>query len=193
RHQSSYRRTRKALRVRPDPSFLPATTETQDHIIYNPPSSVPNVYHTPQKFLPKTDPRIKIHTAAQASAAANQPPSTSTSRLLPQQPMTKQPLPEPIRPIYQKKYHVTPEQVEEIRKLRKEDPKHWTRYRLAEKYDCSQFFIGLCWSTPEAATPPDLAAQYKADLENIKSKWGPRKREAREMRSERKKLWGRDA
>ncbi|KXL49491.1 hypothetical protein M433DRAFT_455194 [Acidomyces richmondensis BFW] len=177
RQQSSYRRTRKALRVKPDPSFLPSTTETQDHIIFNPPSSVPNIYHTPHKFLPDTDPRKRSHTSPSYGGATL--PSIASS--------AKPSLPPSVRPEYQKKYHLTPEKIDEIRRLRKEDPRKWTRVRLAEKFECSQFFVSLCCSAPE------IKAERDKELEEIKKKWGRRKTEAREARQERKKLWGRDA
>ncbi|KAK5120731.1 hypothetical protein LTR85_006089 [Meristemomyces frigidus] len=186
RQQSSYRRTRKALRVKPDPSFLPSTTETQDHIIFNPPSSAPNVYHTPLKFLPKTDPRSRLRTSAPTSSAT---PSTTpaTSSISSPTAASTRSLPTPVRPQYQKKYHLTQEQVEEIRTLRAEDPRKWTRVRLAEKFECSQFFVSLCCSAPEVKAEQDKA------LEEIKRKWGRRKTEARDARQERKKLWGQDA
>ena len=179
RHESTYRRTRKALRVKPDPSFLPSKTETQDHIIFNPPSSAPNVYHTPPLFLPSNDPRRKLHTRI--------PTSPTTSSASPATAKEKRPLPQAVRPEYQKKYHLTPEQVEEIRRLRKEDPRKWTRVRLAEKFECSQFFVSLCCSAPE------VKAEQDKQLEDIKKRWGRKKTEAREARQERKKLWGQDA
>ncbi|KAK5685508.1 hypothetical protein LTS10_003587 [Elasticomyces elasticus] len=180
RHESTYRRTRKALRVKPDPSFLPSKTETQDHIIFNPPSSVPNVYHTPSLFLPNNDPRRKLHTRASTpgvSTPAGTSPVAAATRALPQA----------VRPEYQKKYHLTPKQVEEMRKLRSEDPRKWTRVRLAEKFECSQFFVSLCCSAPE------VKAEQDKQLDAIKERWGRRKSEARDARQERKKLWGQDA
>lgn len=186
RHESTYRRTRKALRVKPDPSFLPSATETRDHIIFNPPSSVPNVYHTPSLFLPKNDPRRKLHSQAPTPSAT--PPSTpGTSAIPPATSSQSRSLPQSVRPVYQKKYHLTPEQVEEIRRLRKEDPRKWTRVRLAEKFECSQFFVSLCCSAPE------VKAEQDKQLEEIKKRWGRRKTEARGARQERKKLWGMDA
>ncbi|KAK3115665.1 hypothetical protein LTR53_004766 [Teratosphaeriaceae sp. CCFEE 6253] len=186
RHESTYRRTRTALRVKPDPSFLPSRTETQDHIIFNPPSSAPNVYHTPALFLPSSDPRRKQHTRT--------PPPLSTPTTATPAPSAvasivaeKRPLPLSVRPEDQKKYHLTPEQVEEIRRLRKEDPRKWTRVRLAEKFECSQFFVSLCCAAPE------VKAEQDRQLEEIKQRWGRRKTEAREARQERKKLWGQDA
>src|SRR5256885_13642591 len=64
RYQSSYRRTRSRLNIKPDACFLPSTTEIHDHILYNPPPSAPNVYHTPTIFLPKSDKRRQIHDVA---------------------------------------------------------------------------------------------------------------------------------
>lgn len=182
RHQSTFRRTRKALRVKPDSSFLPTTTEPTDHVIFNPPSSAPNIYHTPMKFLPKDDPRQKLHTLA----TATRPPSSIVPTPSSDSP-TKTRLIPSVRPIYQKKYHLTQVEIDEIRRLREEDPRHWTRVRLGEKFNCSEFFISLCCKSPE------IAAEREKEIEQIKSRWGRSKREAREERVERRKLWGRDA
>ena len=187
RHQSSYRRTRKALRVKPDPSFLPSTTETSDHIIFNPPSSTPNVYHTPLKFLPATDPRRKFHTSASAPSITASAASSISSVVSPASYAQAQAQAPPVRPQNQKKYHLTQSQIDEIRALRAEDPKKWTRVRLAEEFECSQFFVSLCCSAPEVKAEQDKA------LEEIKRRWGRKKTEAREARQERKELWGRDA
>ena len=78
-----------------------------------------------------------------------------------------------MRPRQEKKYHLTPAQVAEIRKLRAEDPQVWTRVRLAEKFECSQFFVSLCCSSPE------IKEQRDKELEEIKRKWGRKKTEAR--------------
>jgi hypothetical protein len=59
--------------------------------------------------------------------------------------------------------------------------------RLAEKFECSQFFVSLCCSAPEIKDEQD------EELARLKARWGRRKTEAREARQERKKLWGQDA
>lgn len=196
RDQSTYARTRKALRVKPDPSFLPSKTELQDHIIVNPPSSLASVYHTPSKFLPKSDPRRRLHSLASPAPAVLAPTNTSTAptgalstiAALRRRPaaLTAKSLPS-VRPEQEKRYHLAQPQIDEIRRLRVEDPRKWTRMALAEKFECSQFFISLCCSAPERKD--DAATQ----LAEIKSRWGRRKTEARLQRSERKKMWGRDA
>ena len=189
RHTSSFRRTRKALRVKPDASFAPSATETQDHIVFNPPSSAPNVYHTPQKFLPQNDPRRRLSAIAPTSSSSTPPSTPGNASGTAQQPTNTSGMgvSTVLRPRQEKKYHLTPAQVDEIRKLRAEDPKMWTRVRLAEKFECSQFFVSLCCSSPE------IKEQRDKELEEIKRKWGRKKTEAREDRQTRKALWGRDA
>jgi hypothetical protein len=92
-----------------------------------------------------------------------------------------------VRQPYEKTYHLTEADVAEIRRLRKEDPEQWTRVRLAEKFGCSQFFVGM------VAKAPEKAAAVEKQHEDARRKWGQRRREAREDRGRRKVLWGRDA
>lgn len=191
RHKSTFRRTRKALRVKPDPSFLPSKTETQDHIIFNPPSSAPNVYHTPLKFLPKGDPRRRFYSAASLQPSAP-PPQDALAAAEAEEPQTtfqqiaatRTRLPPSVRPKHEKKYHLTEPQIEEMRRLRAEDPRQWTRGRLAERFECSQFFVSLCCSAPE------MKAEQEALAEAARARWGRRRREATEDRATRKVLWG---
>ncbi|CBX91704.1 predicted protein [Plenodomus lingam JN3] len=165
-------------------------------LVFNPPSSAPNVYHTPLKFLPKDDKRRQLYAAAQtyATTAAHRrqtspiaTPGTplSSSSLLPPRPTSA--LPAPVREPYEKKYHLTDVDIEEIRSLRKSDPKTWTRVKLAAKFGCSQFFVGM------VAKAPERAAAVTRSHEAARQKWGERRRIAREDRERRKLLWGRDA
>jgi len=177
RHESSARRTTKRLRTKPDPSFTSSIPASQmnDHIVFNPPSSAPSPYHTPPVFLPPNDPRRKL--LAQSHSHAN--PYDQPDRRLP-------PMLTGHRP-YEKKYHLREKEIEEIRRLRTEDPFKWTRTKLAEKFDCSQFFVGMvCPASKEKMDKHD------EEIERIKAKWGRRKRYAREDRGKRRELWGRD-
>ena len=174
RHASSARRTAKKLRVKPDSfsSSIPPEN-VNDHIVFNPPSSAPSVYHTPVAFLPPNDPRRKL--LAQSYLHAN-PYGQSYKRL-----------PPPVRVTQPKKYHLGPEEIEEIRRLRAEDPFVNTRKKLAERFQCSQLFVGMiCEASKERKD------QQKQILANAKAKWGRRKKEAREDRAKRRELWGRD-
>ena len=176
RHESSARRTTKRLRTKPDSSLgfrsklLPGV---QDHIVFNPPSSAPSPYQTPSIFLPPNDPRRQL--LAQSHSHAN--PYQDHNRRLPQ----------PVHKPYEKTYHLNQAQIADIRRLRTEDPFKWTRAKLAEKFGCSQFFVGM---VSEAST--ERKEQSRQALENTQARWGKRRRYAREDRAKRRELWGRD-
>ncbi|KAF2099843.1 hypothetical protein NA57DRAFT_75347 [Rhizodiscina lignyota] len=198
RHESSRRRLIKRLRLPPAPSFAQSSSQ-RAQIIFNPPSSAPNVYHTPLKFLPKSDPRRRLYSLASTSPDAAQsshhnPSGTSPIARPSGRSVTSYPpaadgetkLPPPLKAPTAKRYHLTQADVDEMRRLRAEDPKTWTRAKLVEKFDCSSFFVAITCKNVEAG-------QEAADrLEEIKRKWGPRKRRAREDRVKRKEMWGRD-
>ncbi|KAL8950489.1 MAG: hypothetical protein Q9222_003478 [Ikaeria aurantiellina] len=175
RHESSARRTTKRLRVKPDPSFTSAipTSQLQDHIVFNPPSSSPSPYQTPAAFLPPSDPRRSL--LAQSHDHAN-PYAQPNKRL-----------PPPIKKPLEKRYHLKETEITEIRRLREKDPFTWSRKKLAEKFDCSEFFVAMiCEASPERKE------QQRKALEDVKARWGTRRRHAREDRQKRRELWGRD-
>ena len=95
-------------------------------------------------------------------------------------------MPPPLTAPQQKKYHLTQEDVEQMRQLRALDPKKWTIGALADKFKCSYFFAQI--TCKNAAAGKEAAEK----LQQIKEKWGPRKRMAREDRTKRKDLWGRE-
>ncbi|KAF2403793.1 hypothetical protein EJ06DRAFT_527393 [Trichodelitschia bisporula] len=205
RHESSFRRHAKRLMIQPPPSFLANTsTPASTHVIFNPPPTTPNVYHTPLKFLPPDDMRRALYTSGPSlytmtdapkftaspvvkpGTALHESTSTFPASLAPVLP-AHAPLPPPIKEPSEKKYHLTPAEIAEIRSLRLSDPKQWTRNKLAEKFGCSEFFVSLIAKNKEAG----LEAREKEDA--IIAKWGPRRRQARLERRRRKELWGRDA
>lgn len=71
--------------------------------------------------------------------------------------------------------------------MRTTDPYLWTRKKLAEKFDCSQFFVGIVVQASK-----EKKEKEKQILENVKEKWGRRRRYAREDRRKRRELWERD-
>lgn len=194
RHESSTRRHRKLLALPEAPSYT--ADRSSPTLIFNPPSSAPNVYHTPLKFLPKEDKRRQLYAAAQnyathtahrrqtSSIAAPGTPLSSAS-LLPPKPSAA--LPAPLRQPYEKKYHLSAGEIAEIRQLRSSDPNAWTRVKLAEKFGCSQFFVGM------VAKAPEKAASLNKEHEEARRRWGARRKIAKEDRERRKVLWGRDA
>jgi len=184
RHQSSYRRSRSRLNVKPDASFLPSKTETHDHIIFNPPPSAPNVYHTPTIFLPKTDRRRQLHQplpSRDSESVLSTVASVSTST-------THQRLPPPVRKPYEKRYHLTEKDMEEMRALRRQDPVKWSAAQLAKKFDCTSLFVGFVTE----GLAKEKQEQHKLVTQVVKSRWGVKRRVAREDRALRKERWYRD-
>ncbi len=173
RHVASYRRSRTQLNVKPDPSFLPTKTEAHDHIVYNPPPSMPNVYHTPTIFLPKDDKRRAIRAALQPNAQVS-----GSGALAP-----------PTREPYEKRYHLTEEDVKEMRRLRREDPYKWSATQLQKKFDCSNMFV----ITAIRGLSKEKLEEQRMVSKAVKSNWGIKRRVAREDRQIRKEKWFRDA
>ena len=174
RHQSSdtYRRTRSRLNIKPDPDFLPSKTELHDHIIFNPPPSMPNVYHTPNIFLPKTD-RRKIYRDPDTKA-----PQIQSAQQLPA-----------LGGPHEKRYHLVEKDLEEMRQLRKSDPVQWSINRLAAKFDCSRIFTHFVVE----GLAPEKGKEQKVVTDIVKSNWGKKRREAREDRQIREERWLKDA
>ncbi|KAH8670862.1 mitochondrial ribosomal protein subunit L20-domain-containing protein [Xylariales sp. PMI_506] len=168
RAQSTTARTKRALKIAPHPSFV-TVDGAGDHVIFNPPSSVPSVYHTPFKFLPKSDPRRQANLS---HLIRNM--TTTTSDLAPEINRPNFALP---------KHNVTKEQVEEMRALRAADPSRWSVVRLAAKFNCSNYFVMMC-----CRSSAEHRASEKTRLEAIKSRWGPIRTKAREERQKRKVL-----
>jgi hypothetical protein len=82
---------------------------------------------------------------------------------------------------------LTQADVEEIRRLRKENPKKWSIGKLTKRFQCGFGIVRAIWQSHEAHN------QHEAKLETVKQSWGKRKSIARMERSRRKELWERDA
>ena len=175
RHQSTYSRTRKRLNIKPDPAFLPSKTEPHDHIVHNPPPSMPNVYHTPTVFLPKDDKRRLLQ--AQAPLIGNGRKAKKGEAA----PAVRQP--------YEKRYHLVEKDFDEMRRLRSEDPWKWSVIQLSRKFDCSNVVVRL--ATEGIAKEKKLV--QKELTEAIQSNWGSVRRIAREDRMLRRENWYKDA
>jgi hypothetical protein len=167
RHESSARRAKHRLNVKPDPSFLSNNSPQQDHIIFNPPSSAPSVFHTPLLFLPKEDKRKQLFASTLARPA-------TPSRL---PPVISKFAPVGIR------HHLKDTDIAEIQRLRASDPEKWTALRLSKKFNCTKVFIQMC-----AQAPAEKVERDKLKLEVQKSRWGPKKTMAREDRLKRREL-----
>lgn len=181
RHESSYRRTRKKLLVKPEATFL-ASTEApqQDHIIFNPPASAPSIYHTPFKFLPKDDERRKLMATRRGGTTPSILPASSTT------------LPPVLGKVREKRYHLTEADVEEIRRLKREDPAKWNRGALARKFDCSELFVKMVCESAKIPTDPQRREEHVKAVEAVQARWGRKRRTAKEDRTRRRESWGRD-
>lgn len=93
-------------------------------------------------------------------------------------------LPPPLKPIKKKSYHLTQEQINEIKQLREQDPIKWTRKKLAEKFECSQFYIGIVAPISEERRI-ELEEEYNQKIERT----GWKKRFVRNERARRRELW----
>ncbi len=203
RHESSYRRMRKKLAIKPHASFLPsADAPQQDHIIFNPPAAAPSVYHTPLKFLPKDDPRRALLTRIPLSSStfASTPtttvtaaaPSATTLNGSPAQQPSPGKLPPALRKPYEKRYHLTEDDIVEMCRLRTEDPARWNRYALAKKFECSTMFVKIVLESRKVPKYEEGHERHLRQVEAAKARWGRRRRMAREDRVRRRELWGRE-
>ncbi|KAI5795056.1 mitochondrial ribosomal protein subunit L20-domain-containing protein [Geopyxis carbonaria] len=166
RHESSARRHTKALRLHPHSSMkITEDSPATDHIIFNPPSSAPTPLITPRLFLPKDDPR---------HAVLPEPVLPENHRM-----------PPPVRKPYQKTYHLNPADFRQMRNLRKQNPKLWTRNALAHKFNCSTLFVGMVTQASE-----ERLKEVAEMGEKLKDRWGNKRRLAREERVIRRSGWG---
>lgn len=179
RTQASSARARRVLNIPPHPSFLASDSRSQqDHIIFNPPSSAPSVYHTPFKFLPKSDPRRRANLA---SLFESHFASDAKVEDLPT-----------VRPGDRRAARVsdvavrgpvTRAEVEEMRRLREEDAHKWSVTALAEKYDLPRGFVMACCQAPK-----DKIEFERKKLELIRQRWGPIRAKAREQKARRTEM-----
>ncbi|OAA33265.1 hypothetical protein AAL_00730 [Moelleriella libera RCEF 2490] len=169
-------RTKRALKIAPHDSFLPTRLPVPfppngggggDSIIYNPPASEASPLHTPLLFLPRKDPRRR------RLGGALGPDALSDAALPPQMKYKHRTA----------RYHLKEEDMEEMRRLRAEDPAEWTVNRLARKFECSEVFVKMV-----APAPAGHKAWLQETLDRKKARWGPSKTRARDDRRRRAEM-----
>ncbi|AET39120.1 mitochondrial 54S ribosomal protein mL58 Ecym_4038 [Eremothecium cymbalariae DBVPG len=120
----------------------------------------------PKSFLPKNDIRrqfVDRLRSKDASISKNAPP---------------------LQVKGEKSYHLSPQEIREIIRLRNEDPDKYTRKVLAKKFNVSPLFISIV-----SDAPAERKAEMDKRLASIKLKWHPGRKVAREDRKKRKELW----
>ncbi|KAG9302689.1 hypothetical protein G9A89_005163 [Geosiphon pyriformis] len=93
-------------------------------------------------------------------------------------------LPPAIKPIPIKRYHITEQEVLEMQKLREENPQRWTRKALADKFDCSPFFVGIA-----APTSEELQERLQARQQRRAENYSHRRKHYAKLRQLRRKMW----
>ncbi|EHK39517.1 mitochondrial 54S ribosomal protein mL58 [Trichoderma atroviride] len=174
-------RTKRALKIAPHDSFLPSRTSSAaaaaaDSIIYNPPSSEATPEHTPFIFLPRNDPRRQAILRLRSSG---NDPTTYNSSVTAESDLP----PEMRYKRRQPKYNLTKEHIEEMRRLRAEDPLAWSVQKLARKFECSTVFVQMA-----APAPAEHLQWLKAKMEKKMERWGPKRTQAREDRKTRAEM-----
>lgn len=163
----------------------------------------PNARYYDLRDSPST--RFTIRTPS-SPAPVTLPPSSSPSTSRSSQSATVSESASPVEPV-EEEYELppqlhkdtpnysklTPEQVEELQQLRTSDPSHWTRSKLAAKYNVSPFYVGIVGfggKNPEnlriGKRVKEMHDQAQIDQ---KEKWGFKKRVDREVRRRRKEFW----
>ncbi|KAG6041791.1 hypothetical protein E4U41_002003 [Claviceps citrina] len=176
-------RTKRALKIAPHDSFLPsraAPFPAADTIIYNPPSSEASPAHTPFLFLPRSDPRRSALLRIRRTLGAGGEAEAGTGAGA----LTETDLPPAMK--YKRRtarYNLKEEDVQEIRRLRAEDPITWSVGKLAAKFDCSEVFVKIV-----APASKEHHKWLQEKLERKMARWGPKKMQAREDRKRRAEM-----
>jgi hypothetical protein len=222
RHQSTYRRTTRRLAMSGAPSMKTSKIgggPESSHIIFNPPPTTPNVYHTPLKFMPASDPRRKMYQSAPSLyniPSTPRPTFTSTSpskaqastdHVIMNTPGTAlrevafsfpaalaQRVPETARlpPTVGKSWY-------HERELTQEDVEEIRRLRAGDPWKntvqalAKQFQCSHLLVMGIQSAPLAVKQAHTARLDAVKAKWSGKTQTARRDRERRKEIWSRDA
>ncbi|KAL7814436.1 mitochondrial ribosomal protein subunit L20 domain-containing protein [Trichoderma gracile] len=185
-------RTKRSLKMAPHDSFLPsrsAAFPAADQIIYNPPASEASPEHTPFIFLPRSDPRrlaiLRLRNNNNNNNNSSSDPFTASQSASPStEAAADGDLPPEMRyKRRQPKYNLTKEHIDEMRRLRAEDPLTWSVQRLARKFECSTVFVQMA-----APAPAEHLKWLRAKMERKMERWGPIRSAAREDRKRRAEM-----
>lgn len=137
-------------------------------LIYNPPASAATYKETPKLFLPKNDPRHKI--------------LEGKWKVYTQEELDNMPLIYGIKK--EKDYSLTPDVVQEILKLRQENPNEWTIPKLARKFNIDKTKVNVI-----SGISKERQAKVLEELEAVKLTWSGKRKLARQDREKRTQQW----
>lgn len=155
--KNKFNASRSAFNFKPNPS---------QGLIYNPPAATPSLKDTPKVFLPKNDPRLKV--------------MADKFKVYSQEELDEMPV------IYgaKKDYTLTPDIIEQIIKMRTDDPQTWTIAKLAAKFNVDPKKVNVI--TGFSLQKQQVMLQ---ELTKLKNGWSEKRRLARQDRHKRKQQW----
>lgn len=124
-------------------------------------------------------------------------PSPLSTTLQPTSPLLRPPskvkdvpLPPLLRPsAYVKEPpRVTREQIEEIKRLRREDPEKYSRSKLADMFNTTSHFISLI-AALKTTKRKEFYQKREAEHQAIREQWGDKKSLAVDIRKRRREFW----
>lgn len=166
-------RTHKAHKPPPRPT---------DPLNNNPHAGVQQLYDENLTFIHRPPPTAPtpFSTTLQPASPLLRPPTKSNNGHLPPLLRPSAYVKEPPR--------LGTKQIEEIRRLRQEDPEKYSRGKLANMFNCTTHFIAQV-----AALPPTKRKQFtkrrEKEHEKIREGWGERKTLFVDIRKKRREFW----
>lgn len=187
RTKATAARTKRAANIPPHPSFLDHDSQQQqDTIVFNPPAASASVYHTPFKFLPKTDPRRRANLASLFESHFGVHATADGLANLPEVRLTREKNMEG-NTERRDRTPITKELIAEIRALRKNDPYTWSVRALSYKY-ALPFNLIMAATGNSVPQKSEFERRKKALLEE---RYSPAKRKAMEDRKRRAEMLAR--
>ncbi|KAI0055857.1 hypothetical protein BV25DRAFT_1832830 [Artomyces pyxidatus] len=113
-------------------------------------------------------------------------PSSPLLRPAPQS--TDGPLPPPLNTAKEQPPRLSDEKIADMQRLRAENPKYYSRSRLAKMFDCTPSFVSYMAPLPRPEKREVLAIRDEAH-EEVRARWGEKKVIVREIRKKRKEFW----
>jgi Mitochondrial ribosomal protein subunit L20 len=124
-------------------------------------------------------------------------PTPYSTTLAPSSPLLRPPSSKPagaqpplLRPsaYVQGPPRVTPEQLAEIRRLRRLDPEKYTRGKLSKMFNCTPHFVSLV-AALRPSKRKELKKAQEEEHESFRKNWGEKTSLIKELRLKRREFW----
>jgi len=97
-------------------------------------------------------------------------------------------LPPPMRTLTPEAPRMAQEAIAQMRALRAEDPKKWTRSVLAKRFNCTSSFVQTV-APLKAADRKAASSSREEQHQTFRDKWGEKRAFNQEVRRRRRELW----